>query len=321
MWITDPRKIKGYFNTNFDLMESSNGWSNMDCPFCGKEGKMAINFHYAHAKCWVCGYSEHAIKFISDYEGVDISTSKKKLKSSSSLNIHKLNKAHSKEVSSVDLPNGYKSISEASGTLSERARRYLIGRGFDIDQLDLMGFGFSDDSESDYFGCIIIPFKSHGKLVYYIGRDFLGSYFRYINPSKENVGVGKGDVIFNSDSLDINSKVYITEGWSDALTMGFNGISSQGWSLSYTQVNRILNSSCDELVFLPDSGGDGRDSFYSKALNTALQFIDHKKVKVLDLELLNKGNDVNEIGKKNILKLEEGTDYLGFEDIVKIKLK
>jgi len=316
--MSNPRKVKGYFTKNFDLAHSSNGWHSFNCPFCGDDkNKMSIHFHYAYTKCWICGYSEHAVRFISEYEDVSIKSAKDKLKASGSLKLSPIKATVYKDSPQIHMPEGYKSISEVSGSLAERARKYLIGRGFDIDVLDTMGFGYCDNPESDYFGRIIIPFKQHGRLIYYIGRDFIGNYLRYHNPPRDQIGIGKGDVLFNADALEIFDTVFVTEGWSDALTVGQNGISTQGWSLSPKQSEQILISSCDELVFAPDAGTDGSgESFYKKALHTAIKFIGHKKIKVLNLNTFTEGKDVNELGKEVIMDLYKRTFFTDFKKIM-----
>ena len=68
---------------------------------------------------------------------------------------------------------------EGDVILGQRARTYLTSRGFDVEELDMLGFGYCDekgpDFANDYFGYIIIPFKRRGSLFCFIGRDFIGN--------------------------------------------------------------------------------------------------------------------------------------------------
>jgi hypothetical protein len=104
------------------------------------------------------------------------------------------------------------------------------------------------------------------------------------------------------------------EGWSDAMTMGKSGIASLGWKLSTEQKNKIHNSECHTLNFIPDIGlnTEGR-SFYVEAVKLALEFIETKKCRVIDLkgsDCLQYGKDVNEIGKQKVTELINTTPFL-----------
>ena len=70
---------------------------------------------------------------------------------------------------------------------------------------------------------------------------------------------------------------------------------------------------------IPDSGVDNVGvSFYHKAVKLATYFLDHKKIKVLDLSVLESGKDVNALGKNKAMRLYENTDYLTMSEALKI---
>jgi hypothetical protein len=144
-------------------------------------------------------------------------------------------------------------------------------------------------------------------MVYYLGRDFIGNYLRYKNPLKEDYGIGKSDVIFNEEALHIFNKVYITEGWTCAATIGENGISHQGEKPGVIQRNMIIKSEVEEVIIVPDA------SFYVNGLHTARELMKHKKVKVINLDWFQEmkiGKDVNEIGKEALFSTEETTPWI-----------
>lgn len=330
MYFFEPRRAYTYFSSKFKLKKTTSGWWDFRCPFCGQLSdsmKMAVHFHYGVVKCWVCGYKESMVDFISDYEGCQISEAKRILRETepSSVNLDRLNDLKAAKVSDVTLPYGYYSILEGENILGERARRYLSKRGFSLKELDRLGIGYvfhdKEDlpKEEDFFGYIIIPFKQQGKLVYYIGRDFIGNFLRYKNPQSGLFGVGKGDLLFNQDALEIFDECYFTEGWADALTIGRQGISTQGWSFSSIQKEIILRSSCERLIFVPDAGSDNTgETFYEKAVKLGMEFLDYKEVQVLDLNRLSGGKDVNELGKEAVLSLRKDTPMLGVENATEI---
>jgi hypothetical protein len=310
--LIDPKKLFTYFNENYPLVKSSNGWWMMRCPCCNElsyRKKMTVNFNYDWVKCWVCGYGSSAVQFVAEQEGIRYSQARQLIKQAKPSKIDlEWTTEQPLLTSSIKLPYAFKSISEGEGILGKRARKYLTDRGFNIKELDRLDFGY-----------IIIPCRMQGKLVYYIGRDYIGNFLRYKNPAKSDVGIGKADLIFNGDALNMYDEAWVSEGWSDAMTIGARGTATFGWSLSKTQFNLILKSSCSTIVLTPDSGVDGQGvSFYDKALLLASKIVRFKKVKVLDMGIFGAGADVNSVGKKDTLELYNKTD---FEDFTSITLK
>lgn len=329
--IESPEQVYTYLKNNFKIKKATNGWWSLNCPFCddGKDNmKLAVHLDFQYVKCWVCDYRNRFLDFVMDMEACSYFEAKQKVRSCevSAVSFDKIKDAASsvREVSGLTLPTGYNSILDGDGSLGDRARTYLKKRGFSLKELDRMGVGYcneiNDNEDESYFGYIIIPFKTDGRLVYYIGRDYIGNFLRYKNPSKEVVGVGKGDMFFNEDALNIYGRVFMLEGWSDAMTMGRDAVSTQGWSLSKRQKFKILYSPTEELVLVPDAGEDGAGvSFYKKAVKAAIGFMDYKKVKVLDLNGLDdEKKDANALGKEAVMSVLTSTDFLDFGKAIKI---
>lgn len=322
-----PNKIYTYFNSNFTIKKSTQGWYAFKCPLCNElhnRRKIAVHFQYAVVKCWICGYQESVIDFVSEMEGVDYNAARKILKNSKDavidLNYEEEDKS-GHVLSEVRMPFGFTPLLEGSGSLGNRARDYLTNRGFNIKELDRMGMGYCNSSppegseEKDYFGYIIVPFKSRGKLVYYIGRDFIGNFLRYDNPDKATFGVGKGDLFFNEDALWLYEEVFVLEGWSDAYTIGRDAVASLGWKLSKTQKNKLLKSEAEIINLVPDAGYDGQGVlFYLRALELAIDLMPHKQVRVVNLNNLPDGKDVNEIGKEKFMELYKKSPVLDAKD-------
>ena len=97
-------------------------------------------------------------------------------------------------------------------------------------------------TEGEYKNRIIIPYyNSQGKLIYFNSRLLANKGLRYLGPDK-SIGVGKGNVIFASKWPIKGSKIYLTEGEFDAMTLcfcGFNGMACGGKYLSDNQINLI----------------------------------------------------------------------------------
>lgn len=296
----NKEKAFRYFKSNFKINKSKNGWFRFSNPFDKhKDLSMAVNFEYAVVHCFRTGYKEFIMNFISDYENIEFYEAKKLLNSyeEEHFNFEDLNLSTStKKI--LNIPEGFNSLySETS--FGQRARNYLIKRGFDIALLDNLGFGYMN--VEPYFGYIFIPFRIKGKLNYYIFRDFIGNSIKYLNPPTEEILIGKSELFFNEDALKLYKEVNLVEGWSDAMTLGKNTIASLGWSLSTTQKSKIIKSSIKILNIIPDRG------FYEKSLLLAAELSDYiETVNVFDfdkhIELYDENGkhlkDVNDCGQK-----------------------
>ena len=319
----DKRKLYTFFKNRYILRKPSNGWYPFDCPFCvdgDSKAKHAVNFEYEFTKCWVCGFRGRVIDFVMESERLEYFQAKAILQEQEEaridLEVLEGLVMNSTESNEVILPHGYVGLLEGTGVLGKRARTYLMGRGFDIEVLDSMGFGYCnqkcENDDDNYFGYIIVPFKKRGKLQYFLGRDFVGNFRRYKNPATEKFGIGKSELVFNEDALELYKRVFVLEGWSDAMTIGKEATATLGWSLSSAQKSKYMKSRAEELCFVADKG------FYKKAVEVAMNFLDVKKVvKVVSLEnepgAEDENKDVNAIGIERFWELYKQTEPLTFE--------
>lgn len=331
MMLFNPHKVYAYFTDNYVLgKKSPKGWFPFNCPFCGKEKKAAVNFEWGYVKCWSCGAAANVCEFVEQTERCSYYEAKQILNrhKASSLDFDILSEVVVEgETSSVTLPEGWQSILDGTGVIGNRARAYLTGRGYDIEELDFKGFGYcnkhNEDINKDFYGYIIVPFKKDGMLTYYLGRDFMGNFIRYKNPPSDWIGVGKGDVIYNEEALHLYKTVYIVEGWSDAETIGKRGTATLGWNLSNTQLSKYQRSDATK-VFIPDAGVDAAtgQTYYQKAVQVAMKFIESgKPVYVVDINPLAElglGKDVSEIGWDTVKKQVKKTEKLTWNSAMSI---
>lgn len=331
--LLNKKKAYEYFRSKFIMKKTSQNWWAFDNPFDpdgdGKK-KMAVHFGAELVKCWRTGYRARILEFVADYEGSSFAEARELVESKQEayIDLELLNEVNiPMQISDVLMPHGYKPLLSGSGVMRDRAIAYLENRNFDIDSLDLLGFGYCDEAykgtdaetkeeiaQQNYFGYIIIPFKTRGKLKYFIGRDYIGNFLRYKNPNKMQLGIGKADLFYNEDALSLYDEVSLSEGWADAATMGKAGIASLGWSLSTYQKGAIISSGIKRLVMLPDRG------FYKKAVEQSLNFIDHMEVVIpnIDLILTENEKDVNDIGKKRTVELIKETEPMTYDEAVNI---
>lgn len=135
----------------------------------------------------------------------------------------------------LDLPPYAEYISELphSSWGRKKSIAYLEDRGFSSD-------GFLYCQDGDYKNRIIIPYyDKEGTLIYWNTRTIGKSKLRYMGPPK-SVGIGKSDVLYVPRWPEKSgTKVYVTEGEFDALTLsicGFYSAACGGKSLSDKQL-------------------------------------------------------------------------------------
>jgi len=303
----EKEKVYAYFDKYFGPCEpSTNGWYETECPVCGKR-KFAIHLDYLLGKCWKgCYPRTYLMDIIKDYHQINYFQARE-LIDSMNPGLIRIPQGGAKLVRvDVKLPVGYTPILSGKGIMAERARNYLSDRGFDLNYMDMLGVGYcqeeSDDPKENYFGYIIIPFKKKGQLAYFIGRDYIGNFARYKNPSKELFGVGKSELFFNEEALYVHKEVHVTEGWADAATIGRAGISIQGSTPSAYQTTTMIKSPVNRLILAPDAG------YYKNGLSMAKLLWPYKEVKVINMNyLIDYGKDINEVGLDRYKELVENT--------------
>lgn len=282
--------LKDYFS-QFRIRFSDSGYHRMINPFdTSRHYNMVVNFSQNFTYDWKTGYSKSIAGFVADYSGMAYQDA---VDFVGLLDIPTLSgvKPVFNPESSSDVAMPLTTSLFENSVLGERARNYLIERKFDLNVLD--DKGWTVGVEGKWLGRIIIPFKIKGKLVYYIGRTFLGEDPKYLNPISTDVGVGKSELLYNQDALYTDTKGYLVEGVMDAETVGDNCVASLGWKLSNHQISLISNSRWKELHIIPDRG------FENQALATALFFTGKMDVYIHSLPAGSK--DVNDCGFENII--------------------
>lgn len=210
------------------------------------------------------------------------------------------------------------------------AIRYLIHRGFELkhiqkfnlmycDQWDCYQCGGSgEDEEGDqcpickgrginpYYGWLMIPSYENGNLVYFQGRNLdKDSDFRYRNPKN----VAKSQVVFFYDQLKENSRIFITEGPMDAMTLYDESVCAiMGNRISDPQAQKILRKNPTEIIFIPDWDPTAeKRQIISKAIKKNIDtfkkhLVDPVKIGIYAWykKYSDKGKDLNEIGHTHV---------------------
>jgi len=157
-------------------------------------------------------------------------------------------------VKQVVLPHSTHLIKDAPEcNIKNRAIDYLASRKLDNSKL-MVCLG-----EGKYKGRIIIPYyDKSGKLIYFNSRTLdKNNKLRYYGPAKEEFGVGKGDVLWMSSFPEKGSRIYLTEGEFDAMSLSQCGLRSGacgGKSFNFKQ-NEMVKDYCLCLAFDADKAG------------------------------------------------------------------
>lgn len=304
-------RLKTYFIKRLGAFEYRRGWMKLPvCPYCHRELKMGVNLSMYRTNCFRCNAHPNPSQLVIDIEGFDTYHELINFLNSGKfdeLEFHE-EKVELAEAKPLYLPDGFRILSFGKSQVARSIRGYVKSRGFSIQELSRHGIGYA--TKEPYFGYLIIPFYYKGQLRYYNARNVIGTGPRYNNPNKDITGVGKEFIIFNYDALEMYRSVFVCEGALNALTMGDRGIATMGKAISAYQVNELLKSSCERFIILLDPDAK------KYAINLALKLVAYKKVKVV---FLPEGKDVNDLGRKETLRLVYQTRYQSYQDLIQIR--
>jgi hypothetical protein len=299
-------KLNAYFKQKLGLRDYRNGWLKGTCPMCGREDKFGINLIKDRANCFVCGENTRPLDLVLKLEDFntrrDLWVFLRNIEALERVDIP----VKPLELKGVQLPESFRLINLGKSVMGDLARDYLKSRGFNILSLAYKGVGYC--TRGDYAGCIIFPCYAEGTLVYFIGRRFVNKGEKFKNPTLEDIGIGKSQIIANSDALYIYKKVQVVESYTNALTLGDTAIATFGKVISNYQLSTIIRSPIEEVELILDSDA------YEEALKVALKLVLHKRLKLIKMP---KDQDVNDLGKKATKELIKASSWMSYTDVHK----
>lgn len=304
-------RLISYFIQKLGVKPHGTGWYRQGlCPSCGKDKKFGMNIQQDRTNCFSCGYHPKPLKLVIELEGLTTYTEAFNFLSAFESAAYLETPTKFLEEKVGKLPDGYKLITLGESRIGRMARRYMEGRGFDLDELELKGVGYC--VEGKYYGRIIIPFYEAGKMIYFNARQFMEiSDDKFKNPGMDEFGIGKSLLMYNSDCLHLYRRTHLMESAMNCLTWGDDAFGIGGKIASNYQVTKVLSSPCKEVIILLDPDA------YWEALALGLRISHHRKVKVVKLP--NK-KDVNDLGRKKTLKFVNDTPWMTYKEIYKVYL-
>lgn len=170
--------------------------------------------------------------------------------------------------------------------------------------------------QGKYKGRVIIPIcDENNHIIYFQGRTLFDDPKKYDNPPTE-----KSQILFNSHKFDRNKFIVITEGIFDALTIGDQGTTCFGASISDEFLQKLFEMTNQGIIIALDNDERGLletnkillNSKYSKNLRYFLMpdgFRENKDINMLDGKV------------KNIYDFILNNAYSKFEYSISAKLR
>lgn len=305
------KKLTTYFTKHFRLRpENRNGWmGGATCPYCDKP-KMGIHPSTGRANCFYCEVPRNMAEVVMHVEKLqtwpELLNYIQAFEGTEFLSVEPIHTKLNKPI----LPESFTLLSLGKSYMGKLARDYMMGRGFNVNKLTMRGIGYC--TNGDYMGCIILPFYQAGQLIYFTARRFVNlSGQKFKNPSLDDFGIGKSMIMYNCDSLVTYNKVYIVESVTNALTLGLNAIALGGKVISEYQLSLIVRSPVKRLTIVLDNDA------HTRAIEIGMKLANFKKIKIINPP---DERDVNDLGRKPIVKWEKEAPLLGYQDIYKMYL-
>lgn len=259
--------ISGYLVRQFGAEFRSENWR-FDCPLCGADRqRFTVSTVKQVVHCWKCDYTNSLLGFVGDIESVSLSDafriiSKYKIVKTERKNITR-NKIKTPRITrSIDSFRLFTSIQQPS-KVESIGFRYLKKRGLSARDIRFWSLGLTDELP----GHIISPIIENNRVIYYIARKFLGAGPKYNNPSLEEWGVGKSELLYNYNVAlkRAHKGINIVEGVYDVYATGKSSIALLGKVPSEFQLSKIIMMNPSSINIMLDSGDEEKDCAFEIA--------------------------------------------------------
>lgn len=274
------------------------------CPYCHhKNPKLEINFDDSVKgnpwHCWVC-----------DKKGTKLTPIFKQINASSE-QFSELTKLVGSEVyrevkrdkSAVQLPKGFKSLSEITkdDIIGRHALAYLKKRG--ITKYDILKYNIGYCKDGLYANMVVIPsYDAQGNLNYFTARNFNPhSKLKYKNPPTSR------NIVPFELYINWSSPLVLCEGPFDALSIKRNVIPLLGKQIQSNLMKKIVTSEVKKVYIALD-----KDAMKDALKHCELLLNEGKEVYLVDLE----DKDPNEMGFTEFTKLIQNTFPLTQYDLM-----
>jgi len=305
--------LVGYIQHVWGFYEYRGAWFKGTCIRCGAEAKAGVNVSTLWYNCFKCGHSGKVLPMVQEMEGIPSLPELFRFLGQFSNATYKPPTVEHFPERPVVLPEGFKLLKYGEGRIGKMARKYMEGRGFEVQDLSRRGVGYVGKRKTKYFGYIIFPYYRNRKIIYFQTRRYFGSGPKFKNPTREEFGVGKSQIMYNESVLTTAKELNVVESVMNALTLGGNTVGMNGKKASSWQLTQLIKSKARLINILLDADA------WAEALQLASQLVPYKQVRVVHFTDV---RDVNDLGKKVVQeKIKETQVLSSFNEVMKLKWK
>lgn len=236
--MVDEDMYLSWLESRFDSIQSGGRDVKVNSPFTDDTGHHCWTspekncFH-----CWKTGTSGTLVDFVVAVDGCDFGEAKARLGLDGGYNVRALEKrllekwkgkmpslgaAQADGKPRLELPSEtFKIATMADNRWRKQAEGYVLGRKVPLGNLMVCMAGRYKDR-------LVIPYTGRrGELTYWNSRDLSGrAKLRYQGPDKAECGIGKEDVLWMSCWPRAGTRIYITEGEFDAMSLAEAGFAA-----------------------------------------------------------------------------------------------
>lgn len=202
------------------------GWLQMMCPWCMGEDYLGFNTFGNYCNCWRCGYKS-AIDLLLKTSNV---TFKQAKELTSDLTTSGFQRA--------DIRQGTLTLPDGIGKLLQPHRKYLKGRGFNVQELKrlwgIQGIG----PIGEHRWRIFIPIHLNGVVVSWTTRSISDKVaVRYLSASLDEESVPHKTLLYGEDYC--RHSVVVCEGPIDVWRIGPGAVATCGVGFKEAQILRL----------------------------------------------------------------------------------
>jgi len=224
----------------------SRGWVNINCLWCSDPSNhLGINLTSKLLHCWSCGVKGPATMIVREIEECSWAEANTIVERYQDKTFDYLKKDIQIRSNHIMLPK------EATDTLPDLHRKYLINRRFDPDYLIKKYEIKACYNLGDWKFRLIIPIYMDRKLVCFTSRDVTGkAHTAYKHCSIEESIIPAKECLYNIDS--VKDKVIIVEGPFDVWRLGDGVVCTFGLEFTWAQINLLRAKNLKEAYVLFD---------------------------------------------------------------------
>ncbi len=253
--------------------------------------KLQVNIQTGKWHCWVSNQGGHNLFQLLKKVGASRQEFQSLSKILGETTFYKSSKDSADNLD-IKLPDEFKSLAEPHiSIIRDHAMLFLKKKG--ITEEDIKRYNLGYCSEGQYQNRIIIPsYDEHGRLNYFVGRDFYASTLKYKNPPIPK------DVIGFDLYINWSLPIILVEGVFDAMSVKSNSIPLFGKSILPKLYGKIVEKKVKEIL-IPDVKNldDEKLAMYCKKFvktnyhpsGTAKMGADGDKMAVLDAKMRVRG--------------------------------